>query len=306
VHLRMLWGWQIQANRFAHLPCGEGLGGDNAGRLPALICLQFLNDADHIGAVQIIGGFCSGIEFIALDTATSKMNSMLDHNLSLSEVGQEHITRQACHALIATVSKKILAKSYWDSSRYKRKLADGGWKDVMKGSGTFGRFLRAQDSAEFRNELIASMAAETLTEYVESQWYIVHALSSGSIDFQNYKSVQGAKFLDAVTVPVILDKMQDRYRRFRGYKESAKNSHIAHYRCLINASVYMHIDKDYEGNTNLHLATREEKERYWFECTTRAVLLVLVQLELGFSFNQLREFILNGSSHGVRHLASVG
>jgi hypothetical protein len=226
------------------------------------------------------------------------MNSMLDHSLRLSEVGQEHITRQACHALIATVSKKILAKSYWDSSRYKRKLADGGWKDVMKGSGTFGRFLRAQDSAEFRNELIASMAAETLTEYVESQWYIVHALSSGNIDFQNYKSVQGAKSLDAITVPVILDKMQDRYRRFRGYKESAKNSHIAHYRCLINASVYMHIDKDYEGNTNLHLATREEKERYWFDCTTRAVLLVLVQLELGFSFNQLREFILNGSSHG--------
>jgi hypothetical protein len=157
---------------------------------------------------------------------------------------------------------------------------------------------RAVQDAEFRNELIASMANETISDYVEGQWKVVRSLSSGNIDFEKYKVVRGARSLDAVHVPVILQKMQERYRRFRGYHASAKNSHIAHYRCLINSSVYMDIDRDYEGNRNLHFAAQDEKERYWFNCTTRAVMLVLVQLEKKLSFDQLREWVLNGSSHG--------
>jgi hypothetical protein len=82
-----------------------------------------------------------------LDAALSKMNSMLDGNLKLSEQGRETISRQACHALIAKVSIKILAMSYWDKSRYNKKLADGGWREVINGSGGLGRFLRVQDGS---------------------------------------------------------------------------------------------------------------------------------------------------------------
>ncbi|MBM9593941.1 hypothetical protein [Roseitranquillus sediminis] len=232
-----------------------------------------------------------------LDAALSKMNSMLDGNLKLSDRGRESISRQACHALIAKVSIKVLAMSYWAKSRYNKKLANGGWREVMKGSGGLGRFLRAQDS-EFRDELIASMANETISDYVEGQWKVVRSVSSGNIDFENYKAVRGGRSIDAVHVPVVLQKMQERYGRFRGYHSSARNSHIAHYRCLINSTVYMDSDKDYEDHRNLHFATQEEKERYWFNCTTRAVMLVLVQLEKKPFFDQLREWILNGSSHG--------
>lgn len=218
-----------------------------------------------------------------VDAAMDSLKAMLGEKFTLAENNKTTVSRQACHSIIAEISLQVIVRAYKDRIVRLDELLSGENPLFKAERRRVIALIGHEPSDEEKVALLDKMKGQSVEDFITRWGKIVLILSANVVPYEAMRAIPGVKPFDLIQNPIILEKMQQRYRAFRGYKIEALKTHIAHYFCLRDGAHL--IDRDY-----IHLNKHDivnisanEKHEYWSLCTLLALSTLLLQLMNGLT-----------------------
>lgn len=218
----------------------------------------------------------------------AKISKSLGPENEFRENTKSAVSRQSCHNLIGQVADRTNLLTYADRVRQLEVLSALDDTSESRSSRLVEEFLR-KTASDFEEQFLAPARRETITEFMRKWATIVDMISANTIPYSDIRKTDEMKPFDIIQEPVILAKLQERYRRFRGYKDQAIWNHVAHYFALRFGLDFMKRSNTKMTKFEYASATTAEHETYWLELVTNATVVVLMMLRSDFGYTQIRK-----------------
>tara|TARA_R110002124_G_scaffold99838_5_gene246100 strand:+ start:761 stop:1615 length:855 start_codon:yes stop_codon:yes gene_type:complete len=228
-----------------------------------------------------------------VDLGMGKLQETLGERFTLTQGKSRKVSRQATHKIIRAVSVKILSKEFYDRRNNLTHWLETEIPDRLLGKLWMEPVIGKNPSQEQKIELVTSMRDQSVQDHFEKQKQDVLEISSDAIPYEDIRQVPGALPSDVYENHVMVTKMRERYKRFRGYKPSGMITHVAHQVSIRQGADMLFI---HEGDTHgkaLPQYDQMETAEYWLLCVTHALTVLLIQLETGQSYDHIKGKVIN-------------
>lgn len=224
-----------------------------------------------------------------VDAAVEELIRLMGERFHLAGTPRQGVSRQACHSIITEVSLQVIARSYKDRIAHLEQLLESGDPSMDMDRKRVLAFLDRTPSIGEKADLLAHAQNTSVRQFIQRWGTIVYMLSANKVPYEAIRSIDRIKPFDVIQNPVILAKMQERFRRFRGYKIDALKPHIAHYFCLRQGADFLLRDEGAPNYETLHRASERERSKFWKKCVMRSLAVLLLELQSGMTYLQLRD-----------------
>jgi hypothetical protein len=224
-----------------------------------------------------------------VDAGIESLRMLMGDRFQLAENRVQRVSRQTCHSIISEISLQIIVRNYKDRITYLDHLLSESDPHLKTEKRRVLKLIGSIPTDDEKSALLEAIKNQTVQDYVTKWGKIVFILSADVVPHSAMRAIEGVKPFDLIQNPVILEKMQQRYRAFRGYKIPALKTHIAHYFALRNGADFLLRDEHGPAADDLHRLRDHEKAEYWLRCVTRSLACLLLELQTGMTYLQLRE-----------------
>lgn len=225
----------------------------------------------------------------AVDAAMDQLREMMGDKFTLAENSKTTVSRQACHSIITEISLQVIVRAYKDRIARLDALLNGDdplQKDERR---RVVAIIGHEPSDEEKAELVEKMRRQGVEDFITRWGKIVLILSANVVPYDAMRAIPGVKPFDLIQHPIILEKMQERYRAFRGYKIPALKTHTAYYFCVRDGADLIRQEEGWEKDGSVSLMPDNEKSDYWNLCIQTALAMLLFQLSSGYTSLQMRD-----------------
>ncbi|MBM7069944.1 hypothetical protein [Actibacterium sp. 188UL27-1] len=223
-----------------------------------------------------------------VDLGVNKLQETLGERFTLAQGKSRKVSRQATHKIIRAVSVKILSKEFYDRRNTLTRWLETEIPDRLLGKLWMEPVLGKNPNQEQKNELVTSMRDQSVKDHFENQKQTMLEISSDMIPYEDIRQVPGALPSDVFENHVMVTKMRERYKSFRGYKPSGMITHVAHQVSIRQGADMLFIHEGYIHDKALPQYDQMETAEYWLLCVTHALAVLLIQLETGQSYDYIK------------------
>ncbi|KAB2541171.1 hypothetical protein AL035_13575 [Salipiger aestuarii] len=231
-----------------------------------------------------------------VDLGMTKLQQTLGTRFKLAKSKDRKVSRQASHRIIRDVSTKIIVREFYDRRNSLAKMMEGEIPDVLNGRKWLMPALGKTTTQAEKLRFVKSMRDTNINAYVKPIANRVLEISSNTIPYDDIRKIPGMVPADVFENHVVIEKMRERYRRFRGYKPSGMSSHVAHQMSIRQGADMLFIHEGYIHNKALPKYDQMETAEYWLLCVTHALAVLLIQLETGQTYDFIKSNVLGSSS----------
>ncbi|MCR9087546.1 MAG: hypothetical protein NXH97_12480 [Rhodobacteraceae bacterium] len=214
----------------------------------------------------------------AVDAAMDQLREMMGEKFTLAENNKTTVSRQACHSIIAEISLKVIVRAYKDRIARLDELLNGDDPLQKAERRRVVAIIGHEPSDEEKAELLEKMRGQSVEDFITRWGKIVLILSANVVPYEAMRAIPGVKPFDLIQNPIILEKMQARYRAFRGYKIHALKTHVAHHRCLEDGSRQLARFYQIENHDDHHTFSETERRAYWQDLVVHSTALLCLKL----------------------------
>jgi hypothetical protein len=215
-----------------------------------------------------------------------QLQETLGQQFTLAENQKKTVSRQACHSIIAEISLQVIVRAYLDRKARLDELLSGADPLLKPERRRVIAMIGREPSNEEKLALLKELDELSVEEFITRWGKIVLMLSANQVPHAAMRTIPGVKPFDLIQNPVILQKMQNRYKAFRGYKTPSLKTHIAHHFCLRDGFDVAVRSSDHP--TQLRKANPAELEKLWPQSVIFALAYLLVQLSTSMTFIKAR------------------
>ena len=223
-----------------------------------------------------------------VESAIGKFEQLMGAEFELVENDRRTISRQSCHNVISEVSLHVIVGAYRDRIRRMKELLESRDQLALVERRRVVEFLGHDPTPQERDEIIDDLQRQEISSYIRKWGTLVYVLSADAVPYEAIRSRQNIKPFDIIQDPFLLDAMRLRFRRFKGYKASALKAHIAQYFALRQGTDYVRRYESVATEREFFEATEMGKSQIWSEIVVRALMLLMLQLQTGLSYIELR------------------
>ncbi|WP_371157020.1 hypothetical protein [Jannaschia sp. 2305UL9-9] len=228
-----------------------------------------------------------------VDHAIEQIQDLFGGHISLRENSKRTVSRQACHTIIAEVSLQVIVRAYLDREARLEEVLRGDDPVLRAERRRVISLLGQEPTLEDRVALIKNLEDQSIEEFITRWGKIVLILSANEVPHEAMRAIPGVKPFDLIQNPVILKRMQDRYKAFRGYKIPSLKTHIAHHFCLRDG--FDMAIRNSDQPTQWLKANPDQLEELWPQTVVLALAYLLIQLSTPTTYIQARNISLGDS-----------